>query len=568
MNWGAVPHLDLSTARAIREARESGAFRGKLAHSSLRSLLRGYATDFDRQIVHSRIARHQLREALGAGEPFGPPQLAASGLAIGQDRRGRWIYQRLDRLDGHWALTGSTGSGKSSLVVPWLAQLLALDAGLCAFDSYKTELRRMLPLAKKLDQEVIVLRAGDERINVLDPDGCDPRGYLPLITQLLARVLGLPPVATMLLQRVLFAAYTQRGAWGGQGSPCLLDAYEIARTEMADANHAARETLLARFSSLLTSLPHGRGIRRGWASRELERFKMVVELRSAAATARELRILHTLQHTMHRRNEGREAPRPLHLVIDDAQKFLTASGTGSNELTPLAESLGLVRSSGLNIWALFQSLHGVDPAVLANLNNKVFGRLGSAHDWSRAAAELFLNPDQERWARRNLGPGLFLAQLAHGWRSPFVLRMPRATLPPPPSDELVVASQAPLARLAVDEATEYRAWSPVPCIKLPPDEPERQAEPTASGTPALDESSLRFLAAVHDHAGEPSSSYPGRAGLSPRRARPIRDQLVADGLIRILEVQTTPRGRPSILLELTDAGVRALAAWRGTGGAS
>ncbi|MCC6228403.1 MAG: hypothetical protein IT432_04165 [Phycisphaerales bacterium] len=569
MNWDATPNLDVSTARAIREARESGAFQGKLAHSSLRSLLRGYATEFDRQTVHSRIARHQLREALGAGEPFAPARLRSSGLAIGQRRDGRWLFQGFNQLSGHWVVVGSTGSGKSSLAVPWLAQLVTVEGGVWVFDSYKQEARRLLPLAAAFGHDVVVLRAGDERINVLDPDGCDPRGYLPIVTYMLARVLGLPPLATMLLQRALYLAYELRGVWrGASSSPCLIDLYEMAKSGLGDANYSARETLLARLSSLLTVCVHTRALRRGWPSKELESLKLVRELGNASQMERELGVLHALRHTMQRRIESQATHAPLHLVIDDSQRFLTGSAE-SSELTPLAEALGLVRSSGLNLWALCQSLTGVDPAILANLNNKIVGRLGSASDWNRAASELFLTKEQEEWARRHLGPGVFLAQLAQGWRRPFVLRMPKAKIPPPPSDEEVLAGHAALARFPIEEAAEYKAWSPVPHLALDAaiQATDAAEAPKAAAHAGLDEAALRFLAVVHDHPAQPSSAYPALAGLSPKRARPIRDRLIEEGYLRSAEVQTTTRGRPSVLLELSVLGLDALRAWRGTGGA-
>lgn len=569
MNWDAVPEFDLSTARALREARESGAFQSALGKSALRSLFRGYATDLDRQFVHSRISRHQLRSALGVGEPFAPARLGASGLAIGQRRDGRWLFQGLDQLSGHWAVVGSTGSGKSSLVMPWMAQLVTVEGGLWVFDSYKQEARRLLPLAAAFGHDVVVLEAGQEVINVLDPDGCDPRGYLPVAVFMLARVLGLPTLATMLLQRALYLAYEARGVWRGRRSPpCLIDLYEIAKSHLGQANFSARETLLARLSSLLTASGRSRAVRRGWPSKDLEALKLVFELRGAAQAERELRVLHSLRHTMQRRIEVQTTHAPLHLVIDDAQRFLTGSGE-SSELTPLAEALGLVRSSGLNLWALFQSLHGVDPALLSNLNSKVVGRLGSAQDWSRATAEFFLTAEQEAWARRHLGPGVFLAQLAHGWRRPFVLRMPRATIPPPPNDDEVTASQAALAQLPIEEADEFRNWSPVPHITLDAGIEAVDSKDVSNTTTAgLDQAALRFLAVVQDHPGQPSSAYPALAGLSPKRARPIRDRLINEGYLRAAEVQTSTRGRPSVLLELSERAREALREWRGNGGAT
>ena len=569
MNWDVVPDLDLSTARALREARESGAFQSPLGRSALRSLFRGYATDLDRQIIHSRISRHQLRGALGVGEPFAPARLGASGLAIGQRRDGRWLFQGLDQLSGHWAVVGSTGSGKSSLVMPWMAQLVTVEGGLWVFDSYKQEARRLLPLAAAFGHDVVVLEAGQEVINVLDPDGCDPRGYLPVAVFMLARVLGLPTLATMLLQRALYLAYEARGVWRGRRSPpCLIDLYEIAKTHLGQANFSARETLLARLSSLLTASGRSRAIRRGWPSKDLETLKLVFELRGAAQAERELRVLHSLRHTMQRRIEVRTTHPPLHLVIDDAQRFLTGSGE-SSELTPLAEALGLVRSSGLNLWALFQSLHGVDPALLSNLNSKVVGRLGSAHDWSHATAELFLTSEQEDWARQHLCPGVFLAQLAHGWRRPFVLRMPRATIPPPPTGNEVAASPTARRGRFTMVPVEVRSWPPVPnSTRDPVCEAVLTNRVPAAPTAGLDQAALRFLAVVQGHPGQPSSAYPALAGLSPKRARPIRDRLIKEGYLRAAEVQTSTRGRPSVLLELSERACEALREWRGNGGAT
>ncbi len=85
--------------------------------------------------------------------------------------------------------------------------------------------------------------------------------------------------------------------------------------------------------------------------------------------------------------------------------------------------------------------------------------------------------------------------------------------------------------------------------RVSPNKDTGQDPPPA--TNELSDEERRFLKSVFEQPARPSSTYPKLAGISSRKAIRLRKQLVALGLLRETKVNTKPRGRPSILLEVT-----------------
>ncbi len=81
----------------------------------------------------------------------------------------------------------------------------------------------------------------------------------------------------------------------------------------------------------------------------------------------------------------------------------------------------------------------------------------------------------------------------------------------------------------------------------------------AASSSFADEREYRFCKAVLDHPLQPSSRYTKLAGVSSKTAVKIRRALAAKGFIREQIVDSSGRGRSTILLEPLEAGRAALA---------
>lgn len=124
------------------------------------------------------------------------------------------------------------------------------------------------------------------------------------------------------------------------------------------------------------------------------------------------------------------------------------------------------------------------------------------------------------------------------------------------------ASLGSLATLPVVPALEFLHWdpgrpakhhTPVPGPVVVPDNAKARGTPTTIDRSDLGEAELRYLRAVVDHPGRPSSEYPRLARLGRDRAAAIRQRLAEAGYVRLHEVATGPKGRHAIVVEPLEA---------------
>ena len=235
----------------------------------------------------------------------------------------------------------------------------------------------------------------------------------------------------MLLRQTAQSCFSKAGVFAGELDRCPTLFDVIERAKAAEANAAAKEALLDRLGSLLHTLGPGvLAYHRAWRPSHLLDKLVVLEFAGAPESVRQWLMSDLLFKLFHGQVARGVVNAPLgHItLLDDAQRFLT--GDGLVGVTPIAELLGLVRSTGLAIVANFQSLEPVPTSVLSNMNARIVGTLGSTGDLRRAASEFGLDAEQAAWARQHLAAGTYLAHFNVGsWRHPVVLKLPRPTLP-------------------------------------------------------------------------------------------------------------------------------------------
>lgn len=103
---------------------------------------------------------------------------------------------------------------------------------------------------------------------------------------------------------------------------------------------------------------------------------------------------------------------------------------------------------------------------------------------------------------------------------------------------------------------------------IPTNKTETPSQLPASTQPVLSEAELRYLSAVIENPGRPSSAYAALAGMSPKRAMILRKDLLARGYLRQHVMATGQRGREAFVLEPTDAAREVLAQYEAPKGTS
>ena len=112
------------------------------------------------------------------------------------------------------------------------------------------------------------------------------------------------------------------------------------------------------------------------------------------------------------------------------------------------------------------------------------------------------------------------------------------------------ANLGDLLDLPVTAATQFANWNRDVAA---PESGEAEADP-ATVTARLSDAEMRYLRAVVENPGKPSSVYPKLAQMGSRRALKIRSRLRDLGYLREHQVATGGRGRNAIVIEPLEPG--------------
>jgi hypothetical protein len=527
-------------------------------------------------MIRRRVSHDQALRALGELPPFRRPQDSHGELMLDLPRDGEFFGMRRDDLTAHGCVAANTGSGKSNLLDAWALQLGPFLESLWLVDNVKQERRRLLHPYRRFGRDLIVLREGTSKTNVLQTDDRNPRRALNVTLDALIRVLKLPDRAGRLLGQTTSSLFESYGIFQGRKHwPTLFDVFEAIKASTG-VNAAAREALLDRLGTFLQGVgPRCAAYNVAWSPLDLAEHHIVFEGHGTSDAVRSLHMDYRLNAVFQDAIEHGQTNRGLrHLImLDDSQRLLGRSNSRSESGSLLEEFLQVGRGAGIGVVFFLQSPSDLPAGIRANVNLKVLGRLGSAEDWRTWSADLGLDPEQCEWARLNLGPGLYVGSLGLGWREPFLMRVPKLNIRQHVSDRDVERSRKPLEALKTVFAAEYANWSPNPVIRVQPEQSANTASPaaptpsattsaaTASATSAptvLDDGELQFLRVVAAHPGRPSSHYAKLAHMSPKRINRLRAQLASKGFIREHKLATGARGRSAIIIELLPPALAAL----------
>lgn len=381
----------------------------------------------------------------------------------------------------------------------------------------------------------------------------NPQSHLSRVTSLYARVLNLPEVASMLFAQGVRKLYDGFNVWDGHAQkwPTLLHLYNDLY-EMRGVNENARQSLLLRLSDHIQELtPAVLGYYKGWSVAQLCKYSIVWEMTGISEAGKQAIIVplvygvmeHAIEHG--NPNDGLK----LELILDDGLDFARGDFDKVPGLSSFAQLSTFSRGQGVGLKINVQTLDGVSRTLIANMNYKEFGRLASDQDIRAAAGHIALDKKQLEWMRHRQQTGEFVGNVSGAkWRENFAFRIPHIKIPPVVTDADVLQSQSPLASIPTIPYPEAATWTPRPTATVRTKQPSTKKQSSEEQSP-LSEVERRYLRAVVDMQGKPSSFYSAAAKVSGKRGGEIRKRLIDEGYIRAYPVAGKARGRPALVLE-------------------
>ncbi len=543
---GDIPQL----VRDLIYARDHRLLDGEVGLAATQALQYGVVDDLVRSLIQGPVRRHRIAQAFVG--PFALPRLAHGDLVQGTDLKGRLIRFPSQYLNGHSLTIGGTGSGKTTKSRFLILQIAGKVDGLWCFDFVKREFAVLKPYLAQLGVNLLIVPARKVRLNPLQcPEHVVPTDWAPRIADALVQILQLPARATKLLHVTILELYRGFGIFdGSQHYPTLFELRETIASN-SDANHQAKQAVVDSLDPVLMSIGDVLRYRVGWKTQDLARKHIVFELGGTAEVDKNL-ILNSLVLPEFTSRVARGISNPvmdLWICCDEAARLVSSTSQAGG----IADLIGLVRGTGIGLDLSIQSADVVS-SVLSNTANKFVGRCGSATDYETIGAAIGLTREQRHWLSMNLRPGLFVGQIGEGdWRQPFVFKIPRMHLDSTLSEERSRGSNGleelmALRTIAADEFNDWHSTNPTATYR----------SPAAAASGDVSDAELRYIQAVVDNPGKPSSMLPKLARISPKRAQKIRRRLVERGYLREHRVGTGRRGRAAIVLEPLEPALQAV----------
>ena len=109
-------------------------------------------------LISERIQSLRTNELFGRLPPFQEPRLRRGNLRLGQDLDGDPIQIWTRWLGALLGTFANTGGGKSNLMILILLQLAASGSQVWIAEMYRTEMRHLRPIFRRLGLDLIILR--------------------------------------------------------------------------------------------------------------------------------------------------------------------------------------------------------------------------------------------------------------------------------------------------------------------------------------------------------------------------------------------------------------------------
>jgi hypothetical protein len=381
--------------------------------------------------IEKRVGHAQRKIAL-SGCPFLPPKLRHGDFVFGYDLWNNKILTDVQFFNSHTLILGDTGAGKSNLSKFHCIQMAMSPAvkSVILVDVRKREYRTLRPIFARMGLDLKIIRGRKFRINPLQvADGVDPIEYAALASDILVRVLNLPPRASTLLSSTIIKLYAEHGILnGGYRYPTLFDLHRAIRADR-DANPQARQATLDNLEEILLALgPDILAYHQGWSPHELFRQHIVIELTGLPEKAKDLILNYLISAEFIYRIAKGYSNRLMDtfLAVDEGKRLLSldkdTSTYGGNALIDL---MGLLRGASLGLQINVLSSNDLSRSIPNLTSTKIFGRCGSISEYTAAGHFIGLDSEQITWCAHHMVPGMFVGQVSGGqWRYPFLFHVP------------------------------------------------------------------------------------------------------------------------------------------------
>ena len=540
------PYFDQVT-EAIAVGRRLDAFPDRWSRLCVRKWEQGIRDPLLGDTILSRVHLRQAKIKSGETVPFRRARFPNGDVPLGRDLAVSWhlngeIWLPKYFFGTPWLVVARTGHGKSVLLANMALALEKTGLRTWQLSAAKTDLLGQLPRFQEEGRQLAVVRTEDLKLNPLQAGRNEPHTHLMSVTSRLAQHLDdLPPRADLLLRAACHEIYREFGVFNGRNdrSPHLFHVFERICTTPG-LNVPARDALLDRLGSLLERLtPRCSAWLKGWDPIDLAGYSILFLIWRAGADVQgfvlESLLDHVFQHQVERGVVNGELE--LFIFVDDAQ--LLVSSNGSSAMSGLAEKVGKIRGGGISAGFFPQTLCGVSPHLLGNMNGLVMGGTVENDTRMMLGRKLGLSDAQIDWGRLSLQRGQFIGVIAEGdWHEPFAFESKNLSLAHNVTEEEILESQQPLVALPVIFDEAFRKWERHPLIEL-------QAR---SASPALSPAETRLRNLVVAEPGKPAGHYTRKLGMNGKVARLARERLVQLGLLREHKAQLNRRGKSAIVL--------------------
>ena len=508
------------------------------------------------RIIAEMLAEDNVR--IAQTSPSLKRQVNEGNIVLGEDLfdgtpHYQWLHEFTNTLT-----VGVPGCGKTTFIREIAPQFAVHGCNVLLVDSEKEELRSLVPVFEKYGKTLRVIKGREFPFNPLEvPKENNPFEYLEHIALTIGSALDVLEPGIRLLKEVIHKLYFEYGLFEGKRLFPLL--FEV-REEVAknrNCNQLTQEALLARLDSVLLNTP-GLRFRVGESTERLSANNVILECAGMAPPARDLLVGTIITKEFLRRKQVRyiNAPVSWAVFIDDGQRIC------ANPEGHLAQSINIIRSTGITINFSVQSAHLVAPAILANTSTKLFGILASAEDLQFLAKTMLLTNEQKEWFATKLRKGQFLYQLGNGWRVPSLLEVHPDMVHDYLSSSTVVPIERRIGNAHFDQgATNSSVWASELVEEkkyvgwIPPEWKVSTITKTEKTSPKpLTEREEEFLRVVIQSPGQPCSSYNKKLSFSQKFALAVRKQLIEKSLIYEEQVRTQQFGRTAKLVIPSETG--------------
>jgi hypothetical protein len=457
------------------------------------------------------------------------------GNIVQGDREIREFRISLLDVNKHLAIFSSTGSGKTTLIINILLQLLDRNIPFLAID-FKKDLRH---LAR--EYPIKVLRWNWLKINPLQPPkGVEEKQWMTILADIMAHVFGWFWASENYLMQFMNQLYENHK---GKRYPTIREVYEliVSTEETSRRISEYRDVVMNRLASMLIVLKDVIDCEHGFPIEELLNYPVVIELDGLRRDEANFLVEYLLAYIFAYRIANNQRGSIKHvLVFDEATRVFFRKREWKETTVELGMPFidtvpQIIRDYREGMIFAAQEPSIISHSVLANTNLKLVGFLGEGEDIEAIARSLDLS-DEERSAISKLEVGYWLVKKAG--MKPFLLR----------------SSDFPLEKNVSDEELEER-MKPV-IRKLSAEKREEPKDKEAVNLP-LSEDAWKLLVHVNDHPFQGMVARAKGLQFSGRRIELAKQELIEKKLVSEVGIVLTAK-RPTLFLIPTNGALMLL----------